>query len=119
MKLRSLRAKKVFQAETVFGCLNFLSVLPADGVHGIAEIDRALHQVDSPVKFHQVRAEESWIKTDLGQQGYGKDALVTEVVNGEEKLDSSKGGIAAIGISHIWSHQRGLPIMAVKNIRAE
>ena len=113
------RAKQTVEAEAVLRRLDFASVSWTNGVDPIAEDDAALHQVHVSVKLEPVWPEKPQVEPDILQRSGAEDALISEIVNREQQFDTEEGRIRTVCVTHKGSDQRGLPIVAMEDVRPE
>ena len=63
--------------------------------------------------------EQSGWETDVGESVFRKQALVSEVVNREQRLDANERRVAGEDRMQIGGDQPGLPVVAMKHLWPE
>ena len=97
---------------------DFLRVGGADGGDLIGSLDGALHEVGAAIVFHDVlvaAANAAGVFEDVG----AVLALISDVVDGEDGLDAVELIQMAVVQVQVHGHQRGLPVVAVDDVRGE
>src|ERR1700690_88022 len=105
-----------FQPETVFGSLDFLAVLFADGGNKIRVGDAALQKIDVAEELHLGDGKKVPRQHEQRQNFSGKQALVSNVVDGENNAAIAEGRVFdVLGSQQDWNQAR-LPVMAMENV---
>ena len=119
MKDRGPGAEEAVEAAAERRGLDLAAVAGADGGHGGRIEDAGLEGVDLAVELEVVHVEERGGKPDSGQDLRVEQALVGEVVDGEERARPREKGIAGIDVAEIGEDQGRLPIVAVEDVGGE
>ena len=102
------------QTKAVFGGLDLLRVLPADGGEIVGIADRALQEIHLAVELQLTHGEQvprqHQQRQDLGR----KQTLVSQIVNGEDARRLRESRVFAIERLQQNRNQRRLPVMAMR-----
>ena len=109
-------AQHAFQAEAVLRGLDFLAVLPAHRGDEVGEDQRALQEIHLAEEFHLGDGEQVPGQREQRQGVRRKQALVSHVVDGEDGGHVAEGGVFGVLRAQQDGHQRGLPVVAVKDL---
>ena len=111
------RLQQAFQSKSVFAGLYLLRVLAAYRSQVIGKSNGSLQKVHLAPELHLVNGEKFPGKHEQRQRVRGKDSLIADVVNGKHCARAAKYRIGFITGAQQDRHQRGLPVMTMKNIR--
>ena len=114
---RSAVAQHAFQAEAKFRGLDFLAVLPADGGDEVGKYQRALQEIHLAEEFHLGDGEQVPGQREQRQSVGREQSLISHVVNGEDGADVAEGWVFGVLRAQQNGDERGLPVVAVKNLR--
>ncbi len=109
-------AQDALQTEAVLHGLNLLGVLAADGGDEIRVSQRALEEVHFAEELQLGDGEQIPGQHEERKRVRGKDSLVADVVDGEDRGDSLERGVFVVKGAQENGNQRGLPVVAVEDI---
>ncbi len=109
-------AQHPFQAEAVLGGLDLLAVLAADRGDEVGVNQCAFQQVDLAEEFQLADGEQVPGKHQQRQRLRREQALVADVVDGEDRRHGTEGGVVFVESMQQDRYQRRLPVMAVKYV---
>src|SRR5580698_9708852 len=118
-QLGGARAQQAVHTKTEFGGLDFAGIGRADGVDRIRPNDAGLQEIEAPEEFQSLRVEQPGVETEVGDSGGRKASLVSEVMDGQDTTDPEKRRIQRETLADIHRQQSRLPIVRMKNVRAE
>ena len=106
-------AQHALKSLAIFRRLNLLRVSRTHGAEQVGKDQPALHEVHLAVELQRVHVEQPGVEAEFVDHGGVEDSLVSEVVNSEE------GGDVPEMLARAQPHgdQRGLPIIAVNDLR--
>src|SRR5580693_8900696 len=110
----AMAAQESIQTKSIFRCLNLARVAPADGADGVAPGDARLEEINAAEELQLIWIEELRIQCDLRQNRRGEEALIAEIVNGEQGLDAHESWVAPKVFADVDGRERGLPVMQVQ-----
>ena len=99
--------------------LDFLRVPRAHRRHPVGKQDPALEQVGLLVIFEPVHVVEVLGEIGAGKDAAGKQSLVGDVVDREDRLHRQRHAVLPLRVPHQQRQQRALPVMAVHHVRLE
>src|ERR1019366_4570635 len=112
-------AQAAIEAEAEFGRLDLAGIGGADGTHGVGELDAGLDVADLAEELHAVGTVDGGVESDFGESGLGEQALVSQVMDGEQGPAAEKGGVGRVSGAQVGGQEAGLPVVAVKDICAK
>src|SRR5205814_4779193 len=92
----SALAQHAFQPESIFGGMDLLAVLAADGGDEVGEGQSAFEEVDLAIKLQLVYGEKVPGKIEERNHFWRKQSLIAHVMDGEKRTGVAQGGIAGI-----------------------
>ncbi len=114
---RGAVAEDAFEAESVFGGLNFLAVFLADCGDVVGVSQRAFQEIHLAEELHLRHGEEIPREHEQRQSVRREQALVAHVVDGEDRAHFVESRVFGVDGAEQNRNQGRLPVMAMKNMR--
>src|ERR1700733_14466448 len=111
--------EKSIQSKTVLGFLNLASIAFADGADGVAPGNAGFEKIHVSEELQLLRVHPARVQSDFGHHLGTEDALIAEIVNGQQALDPSKSRIALEMFAQVHWCECGLPIVQMQQIGSE
>src|SRR5207248_3957013 len=109
------RAQQAIKAIAELRHLNLFGILAADGRKRGGKIKPSLQRVRLSVEFHPL-LEGIEPETKAREQRRIEEALISQVVNREERRGARKEGIRSVDRAQISRNEASLPVVAVNQI---
>src|SRR5262249_18225308 len=112
-------AQSAIEAEAHFGRLDLLRIGGTHRGEGVGERDSGLDVADAAEEFHGLRGEEGRVERRFSHGGFWEEALVSQVVDGEDSPAAEERGVGSERRAQVRGYQSGLPVVAVKDVGTE
>ena len=109
-------AQNALQTEAVLRGLDLLGVLAADRGDEIRVSQRALEEVHLAEELQLGDGEQVPGQHEKRKRVRGKDSLIADVVDGEDRGNSLERGVLVVQGAQENGNQRGLPVVAMEDV---